>query len=227
MFAGPPRDVEGPAPIPAPCLNPARSAARNLLCTPEITMTRRPFWRRSLFVLALFSLPFLVLAKGCSTTQPNRDPVGEVFPRVAGQSLEEEAQELPAAFSGQPVVLLVGYLQESQFDIDRWVMGLIQAGVGARLVEIPTLPGLVASFASDWIDDGMRSGIPREDWGAVVTVYGEQAQPIAELTGTENGRLARVIVLDAEGRIAWFDDEGYSVAKALQVAELLTRLGGS
>jgi hypothetical protein len=107
------------------------------------------------------------------------------------------------------------------------VLGLLQAELSAPLVEVPTIPGLVPTVISGWIEDGMRSGIPEEDWGAVVTLYGSAAKPVTELTGTENGRNARVIVLDAEGRIAWFDDTGFSARKALEGAGLVAELGGS
>lgn len=162
---------------------------------------------------------------GASSDYPNRDPVGESFPAVVGQSLEAVETEIPGSFAGKPTVLLIGYLQDAQFDIDRWLMGLLQAGVDAQLAELPTIPALLPSFASGWIDDGMRSGIPREDWGAVVTLYGETARPVAELTGTERGRLARIVVLDAEGTIVWFDDKGYSVRKAMEVAAIVDGLG--
>ena len=169
----------------------------------------------------------LVLAlslSACSDPIPSRDPTGEVFPTVAGESLAGGQVELPAALAGQPAVLLIGYLQEAQFDIDRWLMGLIQAGTAAPILELPTIPGLAPTIASGWIDDGMRSGIPEEDWAVVVTLYGSAAKPVAELTGTENGRLARVILLDANGTVAWFHDRGYSASKAMEVAELAGRL---
>lgn len=162
-----------------------------------------------------------VLLAGCAATIPNRDPQGEMFPAVQGESLEGETIALPDAFAGAPVVLLVGYKQGAQFDIDRWVMGLLQAEVAAPIVELPTIPGLIPSFASGWIDDGMRSGIPQEDWSAVVTLYGGAARPVAEFTGTASGRLARVVLLDAKGRVAWFDDRGYSASKALRLAALI------
>ncbi|MFG0326956.1 MAG: hypothetical protein ACF8SC_06785 [Phycisphaerales bacterium JB037] len=162
---------------------------------------------------------------GCAgSTFENRDPTGEMFPTVTGKSLEKVETVLPEALAGEPAVVLIGYKQGAQFDIDRWAMGLIQAGVGARIIEVPTIPGLVPTIASGWIDDGMRSGIPREEWGSVVTLYGGSAGPVARLTGTEKGRLTRVLVLDGEGRIVWFDDEGYSPRKALRVAELLAGL---
>jgi hypothetical protein len=182
--------------------------------------------RRSvlLALVAAVGLLAIVLSKGCSSPQPNRNPTGEVFPTVLGQSLEKVPMPLPETLAGQPAVLLIGYTQGAQFDIDRWLMGLMQSGVDARLIEVPTIPGLLPSFASGWIDDGMRSGIPPEDWGAVVTLYGKAAAPVATFTGTERGRLARILVLDSSGTVVWFDDSGYAPRKALDIADLVARL---
>lgn len=174
-----------------------------------------------LLLTAGLFLSAVLFANGCAGPIPNRDPTGEAFPTVVGQSLEKERREFPASLSGRPAVLLVGYRQAAQFDIDRWLMGLLQGEVNAQIVEIPTIPGLVPTVSSKWIDDGMRAGIPREDWGSVVTLYGRAARPVANLTGTENGQLARVIVLDSHGNILWFDDEGYSARKVMEVSKVV------
>ncbi|MFG0275178.1 MAG: hypothetical protein ACF8QF_08980 [Phycisphaerales bacterium] len=187
-------------------------------------MTRRP--RRLVIATALFVAAVLgaVVFTGCSTTYDRRNPVGERFPSVVGQSLEKETVALPEDLAGEPAVILVGYRQRTQFDIDRWLLGLLQADVRAQLLEVPTIPGLAPTFASGWIDDGMRSGIPREDWGAVVTLYGKRATPVAKFTGNDRGRLARILVLDSAGEVVWFDDEGYSPRKALEIKSLTDRL---
>lgn len=192
-------------------------------------MNLRPFFtiRRAAIAVCIAAVSVLSMIGGCATTMPNRNPTGEVFPSVRGQSLEKERVEIPAAFDGEPVVILVGYKQSAQFDIDRWLMGLIQAEVTAKIVEIPTIPGLVPTLASRWIDDGMRSGIPKEDWGSVITLYGGSAKPVAELTGTESGQRARILVLDENGKVVWFDDEGYSARKAMAVSKLVAGLSGS
>lgn len=180
-------------------------------------------WRVLAF-LAILALPVSMLVGGCSTTHANRNPSGEPFPRVEGESLEREPVVIPDDLAGAPAVLLIGYKQSAQFDIDRWLMGLLQADVDAQLVEVPTIPGLMPTIASKWIDDGMRAGIPREDWGAVVTLYGDTAKPVARFTGTENGQLARIVVLDPEGRVVWFTDQGYSARKALDIAERVSAM---
>ena len=171
---------------------------------------------------AITAFVAISLLAGCSNPIPNRDPTGEIFPTVAGESLREERVELPADLAGQTAVLLIGYEQDAQFDIDRWLMGILQAEVDALILEVPTIPGLMATMASGFIDDGMRGGIPVEDWSIVVTLYGSAAKPVAELTGTTNGQIARVLVLDAEGRVSWFDDKGYSPRKAIALAEFIT-----
>ena len=179
---------------------------------------------RRLLLLCVLSLAVLFGVTSCSSPIPNRNPVGDVFPSVVGESLEKEEVRFPEAVAGEVAVLLVGYKQNTQFDIDRWLLGLLQAGVEARIYELPTIPGLVPTVISGWIDDGMRSGIPQDDWGVVVTFYGDAADPIAELTGTENGRNTRVLVLDQQGRVVWFADEGYSARLALELNAVVARL---
>ena len=159
----------------------------------------------------------------CSSPTPNRNPTGETFPSVQGTTLEGDPVRLPEDLGGAPAVLLIGYVQDTQFDIDRWFMGLVQADVQARVIEVPTIPGLVPSLLSDRIDDGMRSGIPAEAWSEVVTVY-DDARSIVELTGSERPRNARVVLLDADGKVAWFHDRGYLPPPALELAQLATSL---
>jgi hypothetical protein len=177
---------------------------------------------RIAFVLLLAAaLSGAILAKGCAKTYPNRSPIGETFPSVVGQNLDEDTVRLPDDILGRPSILLVGYAQATQFDIDRWILGLLQADVDAQILEIPTIPGLVPTPVSRWIDDGMRSGIPPQDWAAVVTLYRSNATPVAKLTGNQKKRNTRALVLDHQGTILWFSDLGYSASQALEIKALL------
>jgi hypothetical protein len=165
----------------------------------------------------------LLLAGACSTTAPRVDPTGETFVKVTGKSLDGNAVELPTAFLGEPSLLFVGYAQRSQFDIDRWLIGVTQAGLQVKMAEVPTINGLFPTVFSETIDEGMRSGIPSEDWAGVITVY-DEAERIIKFTGNENNLPARVLLLDAEGRVVYFHDRGFSVTSLNKLGEALRGL---
>jgi len=50
-----------------------------------------------------------------------------------------------------------------------------------------------------------------------VTLYGEDAEELAALTGTELPNNARVLLVDGAGRIVWFADRGYSATGLLEL----------
>ncbi|WP_419191230.1 hypothetical protein [Saltatorellus ferox] len=166
---------------------------------------------------------------GCSSPVPNRNPIGEVFPTIEATPLDAEGEgsgevRIPGDFAGAPLLLLVGYVQDAQFDIDRWLFGVLDAELGVALREVPAARGMAASLASGFIDSGMRKGIPQTEWGAVVTTYGKTADTIAKVTGTERPRNARVLLLDGEGVIRWFHDAGFSAATLIALRSALAEL---
>lgn len=173
---------------------------------------------RLLLVAAPFAalLTIVTSSGGCQGPIENRDPVGETFVSVEGLSLTGEERRLPEDLAGSPAVLLVGYVQEAQFDLDRWLLGLAQVESPVAIYEVPTIEGLVPGLLSGTIDDGMRSGIPQEDWPTVITVY-DDAGRIIDQTGQENPRNGRVMLLDGTGTIVWFHDRGYSASKMLEL----------
>jgi len=167
------------------------------------------------FILIVFSLI------GCSTTYVNRNPVGENFPTVNGKSLTEEERELPTYFKGSYVVLLLGYEQDSQFDIDRWLIGLDMTETKIKAYEIPTIQGLLPRMFKSSIDNGMRKGIPKELWGGVITIYGDGAT-VQEFTGNENPNNARVLLLDNMGKVIYFHDRGFSVQALNELRDIIS-----
>jgi len=179
-----------------------------------------------LAALGASALVGLTLAMGgCTSPIPNRDPSGERFPSVEATALDsEEPVLIPEDFEGGPLVVLVGYVQDAQFDLDRWLYGLLDSGLEVPLREVPAARGMAARLASGFIDRGMRSGIPRDEWGAVVTTYGDTAETIARFTGTEAPRNARVLLLDAAGVVRWFHDGGYSARRMLDLEDAAASL---
>lgn len=159
--------------------------------------------------LSIIMMIFLGLA-GCSTSYQNNDVVGQYFPRATGESLARETVIIPQDFSGQITLLLVGYKQDSQFDIDRWLIGLEMTQTNVAVYEIPTIAGMFPRMFSSVIDNGMRAGIPKELWQGVITVY-EDGELIQSFTGNETPNNARVLLLDSTSKIIYFYDRGFSV----------------
>lgn len=173
--------------------------------------------RRTRIIGSLVGLAFLLfvsLASSCTATIERRDPTGETLPAVSGFDLDGKEVQLPLA---EPTVLLIGYVQKAQFDADRWLVGLTQLRPPVRILEVPTIKGLFPRLISDTIDNGMRSGIPSEDWSSVVTLYGSKASDIVEFTGNKTGRNIRVLLLDDDGVVRWFHDRGFSAGKLIEL----------
>jgi len=176
--------------------------------------------------LPLLILSFSLLLFGCGRSSPHVpgvDPKGTIFPAVTGTSLEGKSTRIPEDFAGKPVVLIIGYLQKSQFDIDRWLYGILENNIGIRVVEVPTLTGLVPGLISDVIDNGMRRGIPKEDWGGVVTVY-DDASKIVDAMGNDNPQNGHVVLLSSDGRILWLHDRGFSPRILLDLKKRIDEL---
>lgn len=159
------------------------------------------------------------LAAGCSSSIPSRpmaDLIGQPFPSVRGEGLDNKPWALPADLAGKPALLLIGYRQNAQFDIDRWMLGILMAKTPVAMYEIPTISGLLPGLVGNQIDSGMRGGIPPEAWSSVITVYAD-AHHIERFTGTELGNNARVLLLDANGTVVWAADRGYLPQLALEL----------
>lgn len=170
---------------------------------------------------------FALLCCACGASTPNRSPQGERFPSVRATTLDGRSVGLPEDLAGAPVVLLVGYVMEAQFDLDRWLIGLMQLETPVKRVEVPTIDGLVPGLVAGSIDEGMRSGIPREDWAAVATVYGADAERIVAFTVDETPRNGRVLLLDDQGVVRWFHDRGFSAGILAELDRLARELASA
>jgi len=169
------------------------------------------------FALA-FLFPFLA---ACSGPRLVSDPLGQRLPALTGENLAGETLTLPDDLAGRPAVLLVGFEQKAQFDADRWLFGLLQSGTPARLLEVPTIPGLFGRAFGGMIDGGMRSGIPEEDWPSVVTLYGADAQRLEDFTNGDGGRNMHVLAIDPDGFVRWHHARGFSAGALLELDTLV------
>ena len=158
----------------------------------------------------------LVVLSGCSTTYPNKNPTNQMFPTVTGTTLEREEVSMPGHFQGRQTLILIGYVQDSQFDIDRWLIGLDMTRTAVDVYELPTIAGMAPRMFQTFIDNGMRRGIPKELWKGVITIY-KDGDLIQQMTGNTNPNNARVMLLSPTGNIDYFYDRGFSVAALNEV----------
>ena len=73
---------------------------------------------------------------------------------------------------------------------------------------------------STFIDNGMRAGIPKPLWKGVITVYGD-GEKVQAFTGNENAANTRVVLLNKQGQILYFYDQGFSVAALNEMKNVL------
>jgi hypothetical protein len=176
---------------------------------------------KQLLPLLLFSA---VCVFGCATKVATPSNIkNSRFPTVQGKSLSGDLVSIPDRFAGKNTLVLVGYEQRAQFDIDRWILGALQAEVKVEIVEVPTIAGMLPQMVQGFIDNGMRSGIPKADWGSVVTVY-EDAPKIIEALGNDRPQSAYAVLLDRQGRILWTSNIGYSATQVLELKTLVDSL---
>ncbi|AZG34686.1 MAG: hypothetical protein V7771_08480 [Shewanella psychromarinicola] len=168
----------------------------------------------------LMIIASLLLLSACSTSYPNQAITGQAFPSVSGQNLEEKSMTLPDDLKGEVALLLIGYKQDSQFDIDRWLIGLDMTQTQVSVFEVPTIQGLFPRMFSTFIDNGMRSGIPKPLWKGVVTVY-KDGEKVQAFTGNEKPNNTRVVLLNAQGKVIYFYDQGFSVDALNQLRAML------
>ena len=147
--------------------------------TPFISFTLEIYMR--IFLMVFIS----ILLSACSTQYPNQRIEGDTFPSITGESLEQQQVSIPNDFSGKTTLLLIGYKQKSQFDIDRWLIALDTTQTQVDVYEIPTIQGLFPQMFSTVIDNGMRAGIPKTLWKGVITVYSD-GDKVQKYTGNKN-----------------------------------------
>ncbi len=170
--------------------------------------------------LSLISLLCVACSSKVSTPANVRN---SIFPRVQGTNLEKQPITLPDHYRGKTTLVLVGYTQKAQFDIDRWILGALQADVKVEIVEVPTIAGMMPQMVQGFIDNGMRSGIPKADWASVVTVY-EDAPKVIQALGNERPQSAYAVLLNKEGRIVWSSNIGYSASQILELKKVADSL---
>ena len=179
------------------------------------------------FALSIIFFSNLLSVVGCSSrrsVEPAPELIGQSLPSFRGESLDGLIVQFPEEVRGRSHLLLVAYVQEAQFDVDRWVLGVLQAKAPVNVLELPTISSLGERLAKGFINRGMKKGIPREDWASVVTVYGD-ADVLRSYVGEIPGNNACALLVDSKGIVRWVHRDGYSPRELLELVSVAQDLG--
>ena len=116
--------------------------------------------KKSFSILITMLIYFSLFSCSRIPNKPAQSLLGKTFPTLKGNSLSKKKWTLPTDLKGKKTILLAGYVQRSQFDIDRWLIGLSMAKVKTSILEVPAVKSLFVSlFLKERLDQGMRNGI--------------------------------------------------------------------
>ena len=151
---------------------------------------------------------------------------GEPFPSVSGMLLSGEPMTVPDDLAGSVGVLLLGWDYSARFEIDAWSQFLkehYQAFPGLRTIIMPMISG-VGRLMRAVIDSAMVRGIPEEELGHVLTIYGDLRALRARLN-VANARRAQLFLLGRTGRVAWRSEGPPSEERMSALREALAAQG--
>ena len=174
-------------------------------------------------LLLMATLAVVLILTSPLADGPN--PVGRKLPSVKGEALSRTAVRFPEDIAGAPAILMVAYRRGTQADVDRWTAFLQERAPRTVRYEVPTIANILWRPMAGWIDSGMRGGVPQEAWSSVVTLY-QDAPKLRDFLGDYGGTTTHVVLLDREGRVAWFNAGGFSERAGASLLEALQALSG-
>ena len=133
------------------------------------------------------------------------NPAAPTFPQVTGDNLNGRHFEIPSQLDAPFNILLVAFYRGQQDDVNTWLDVAREMAAGHANVEYYELPTINSAWGlvHNWIDGGMRSGIP--DSGArdrTITLYTDTGK-FRELAGIDSPERIWVGLVDREGRVYW------------------------
>jgi hypothetical protein len=145
----------------------------------------------------------------------------QIMPPIKASTLSKKPVNWPSQLPAERTVIIIGFSQKQQPDIDTWINGLKLKEPGAPAwFEVPLInnPGGIVRW---FIDSGMRRGIPSAyDQDHVVTVYTNK-KALMRTMGLPNEATIYTLVVSRSGAILARVSGNYSLGGAAQIAKAL------
>lgn len=167
----------------------------------------------------------LTSVSGCNGQKSEENgtvAVGDLFPKIASESLAGTQVVLPADSKGKITLVTLAYEEQAQKQIDSWAEPILAKYLGKEKFQYYELPVLAKFFKQVWgagsIDRGMRAGIAPQRHPNVVTVYDDRDKYYSWFGKDKS--VAYVFLLDTEGKIV-AKYQGFSTPVAQKELEAL------
>jgi hypothetical protein len=136
--------------------------------------------------------------------------IGQPFPEITSKSLAGDVVSLPKIAEGKVTLICIAFVRGAQSMLESWIQPFEREFVKDSRFAFYEVPMINAAWkVLSWmVDSGMRSGIPVEKHGNVVTFYGDYTG-YQEALGMVDTNLAYVFVLDKKGIVRW-RGQGYA-----------------
>ena len=174
---------------------------------------------------ALLMAGFLILAPLLSAAKPKAAPlhVGDIFPRVLGQTLTSKSLQLPPADSGKPAVVLFSFSRTAGKDARSWNEHLSgdfsNAVLDYEVIELESVPKLFRGT----VMSSIRSSMPLSMQDRTIVLYEDAKLWKQRLAASDDSR-AYVFLLGADGHIRWSNSASFTDSEYARLKNELTRL---
>lgn len=128
--------------------------------------------------------------------------IGNKFPTLEAQTLEDKKIIFPDETKGKFTVLATGFSQKAQEPINTWTDFILKEYPEFNYYEIPIGNSYYALFGKT-IDNAMKKAVPKDLHSKTATYYGNLSQSYIEQFGVTDKSTTYVFLLNKEGTIIY------------------------
>jgi hypothetical protein len=126
--------------------------------------------------------------------------LGDRFPDIEVQTLEDKKLHLPADATGKWTLLATGFSMEAQNPINTWTEYVLTTHPEWNYFEVPIGNEWYAMISKS-IDNAMKREVPKTLHSKTATYYGAKCRDYKRLFGVVDESTCYVFLLDDDGKI--------------------------
>jgi hypothetical protein len=156
-----------------------------------------------MYKVILMSFLLSLLLNSCKPQQKTTIlQIGDTFPTIEAQTLEDKKIIFPDDTKGKITVLATGFAQNVQDPINTWTELILKKYPTISYFEVPIGNSMGALFSKQ-IDNAMKEVVPKELHPMTATYYGVLCNTYKQQFGATGNETCYIFLLDKEGNIAF------------------------